>query len=80
MDGCAARIEPDCGGDDGSGGGCETRPDGGGPAEGDDGMADADVGGIAGGVDGGIGGRLRSLGGCAGPGIPMSVFFMSLCA
>ena len=75
FDGCAARVEPDCGGDDGSGGGCDTRPDGG-PAEGEDGIADADVGG----VDGGIAGRLLPLGGWAGPGIPMSVFFMSPCA
>jgi hypothetical protein len=70
-DGWTARIEPDCGADEGSGGGCETRPDGG-PAGGDADMGGADMGGA-----GGIAGRLPPLGGCAGPGIPISVFFMS---
>lgn len=77
-DGVAARIDPDCGGDDGSGGGDDTRPEGGPAAGGAGGRAsteddepedDGDAGGIA--------ASPLWLGGCAGPGIPMSVFFMS---
>jgi hypothetical protein len=79
-DGDATRIEPDCGGDDGSGGGAEIRPDGG-PADGAEealaaGIAGADDDGVVGGA-GGAEAMPPPLGACAGPGIPISVFFMS---
>jgi hypothetical protein len=51
--GCAARIAPDAGGDEGRAGG----------------ICDCDDGWIAGSED--------WLGGCAGPGIPKRVFFIS---
>ena len=79
FEGVATRIEPDCGGFDGSGGGAETRPEGG-PAEGADDAAAAIAGADADGVVGGAGGAdgvALWLGGWAGPGIPISVFFMS---
>jgi hypothetical protein len=86
-DGAAARIDPDCGAEEGSGGGDDTRPDGGpllGRAGGADGrastrasLARASLAPDDDGDTGGISGRLLWLGGCAGPGIPMSVFFMS---
>lgn len=76
----ATRIAPDCGGEDGSGGGAEMRPPDGGPAAGGDegaaAMAGADAEGVVGG-GGGAAGMPEPLGAWAGPGIPMSVFFMS---
>ena len=76
----ATRIDPDCGGDDGSGGGAEMRPPEGGPAGGEEGAAgipDADADGVVGGA-GGIAGMAPWLGGWAGPGIPIRVLFMSM--
>jgi len=82
-DGAAARIEPDAGpeaADGGRGGGAEIRPP---EAGGEEGIAEADEGappfgfGLVEAAAGGTAGRLPWLGGCAGPGIPMRVRFMS---
>ena len=57
------------------------RPPDGGPAAGGDegtaGMPDADADGVVGGA-GGAAGMPEPLGAWAGPGIPISVFFMSM--
>lgn len=80
LDAAATRIDPDCGGEDGSGGGAEIRPPEGGPADGgEDGEADrpaAESEGLVGGA-GGAAGMPEPLGAWAGTGIPISVFFMS---
>jgi hypothetical protein len=85
-DAVGERIDPEGGPDDGSGGGTETRP---GELEAGPGpTADAETGGArdadgavggAGGAEGvaGAEGALLGVDDGAGPGIPMSVFFMS---